>query len=64
MNNRMLKIIAVSVRVCGLFSIVLGLIWVVGSCNATSSSFGLVGGAEIGISAWYGWFVDFELTEE
>ena len=31
MNNRMLKIIAVSVRVCGLFSIVLGLIWVVGS---------------------------------
>ena len=32
--------------------------------NATSSSFGLVGGAEIGISAGYGWFVDFELTEE
>jgi hypothetical protein len=31
MNNRMLKIIAVSVRVCGLLSIVLGLIWVVGS---------------------------------
>ncbi len=32
--------------------------------NATSSSFGLVGGAEIGISAGYGWFVDFKLTEE
>lgn len=31
MNNRILKIIAVSVRVCGLLSIVLGLIWVVGS---------------------------------
>lgn len=31
MNNQILKIIAVSVRVCGLLSIVLGLIWVVGS---------------------------------
>ena len=31
MNNRILKIIAVSVRVCGLLSIVLGLILVVGS---------------------------------
>ena len=32
--------------------------------SVASWSFGLVGGAELGVSAGFGWFVDFELTEE